>query len=520
MLSVVTAYIAKSFVLRDYRREDEWHLFAFLAIYLAAWTLLVGLLPLSMFRDSVEEVVWSQTWQWGYYKHPPLPSILMSGLNHLFGGPSMWLTILAAQGCNVIALFYVWLLAKRILPSKLAIVAVLITSLIGYHNFRATVFDHNTVSLPVTAAIWYYFYLALRRPERLLTWLILGIACGLAMLTKYSAILVLASVFVTVIWLRLWSNPRVIRGLLISILAFSLVIYPNVMWLINHNWQPFTYLNGELNTLDSRFALLSDFFMGQSFRFWYMFVAVWFLSRISPRKLLITDTKKSYSCVDNGQFLLITLFTPLILALLPLLINGSFISRNWVTAFFLPAGILLVKYFFRQYNEHQLLKNTWRVVGSIQALVLLIFLIITVFYPAISGDAVRTNFPAQLFAEKASTIWQEHQPQPLTIVIADTWLGGNVLLHTQPEPTLLMNNDITISPWLNRQDIANCGALVLTELAEKNLPAYSALFNQAQTTGTFSLNWGHTSHVEVMQYAWAILSPEPNAAPCRFHHAD
>ena len=180
-------------ILRDVPYRDERQLFTFFCIYLAVWTLLAALLPLSMDLDSVEQVIWSRTWQWGYYKHPPLPSLLMYSLNHLVGHPSIGLTVFAAQSGNVVALIYVWLLARKILPSQLAIVAVLITSLIAYHNFRAVALNHNTVSLPVTAASIYYFYCAVRQPERLLLWLYLGIAGGLAMLTKYSAILVLAS---------------------------------------------------------------------------------------------------------------------------------------------------------------------------------------------------------------------------------------------------------------------------------------------------------------------------------------
>ena len=121
--------------------KDELGLFAFLAVYLISWTLLSALLLLSSELDSIEQVVWSQSWQWGYYKHPPLPSALLHALNSLFGGPSIGLTVFAAQGCSVVALFYVWLLAKQMLPKKRAIVAVLITSLIAYHIH--VVFNHN-----------------------------------------------------------------------------------------------------------------------------------------------------------------------------------------------------------------------------------------------------------------------------------------------------------------------------------------------------------------------------------------
>jgi 4-amino-4-deoxy-L-arabinose transferase-like glycosyltransferase len=496
-------------------------LFAFLFTYLAAWTLMAGWLPLSMDVDSIEEVVWSQTWQWGYYKHPPLPSLLLYELNGVFGSPSIWLTAFAAQGCSVIALIYVWLLAKQILPSKLAIVAVLITSLIYYHNLKAVQFNHNTVSLPFTAAAIYYFYRALCTPERLLIWLQLGIACGLAILTKYSAVFVFAGFFVYVIWQRQWSNPLVIRGLLVSVLIFILMFSLNIFWLVEHDWLPFNYLDGYLDnqliTFASRLKTLINYTETQALRFSYMLVAVWLLSKFSPRKLMIVNTPEPSSIHNNHRFLMIMLFTPLVLVLLPMILKGSFLGSNWVSAFFLPAGIVLVSCFFRQHDETQLLKNTQRLVWIIQVVVLLAFFIGTVIYPAMIGHSVKSNFPGRLLAERVSAIWQEHQQQSLSIVISNTWLGGNVMLHTRPEPTLLIDNDTVISPWVGRQDVASCGALVLTTVAEKALPNYSALFSQALITGTFSLPWGNDLDAAQSQYAWAILAPEPNQSPCRFN---
>jgi len=398
---------------------------------------------------------------------------------------------------------------------------VLITSLIGYHNFRAVVFNHNTVSLPFTAATLYYFYCAIRQPERLLMWLLLGIAGGLAMLTKYSAILVLASVFVYIIWQRLWTNPLVIWGLLVSIVAFALVFSPNIIWLIEHDWLPFTYLDKQLTTSGGRLKLLGNFFANQGIRWWYTLLAVGLLIKISPRQVdvLADDVSPSYD--TDRRFLFIMLFTPLILAMMPLLIKGNSLNSNWVSAFFLPAGILLVQCFFRHYDEAQLLKNTQRLVWGMQFVILLIFFGAAVIYPAMKGRSARTNYPSQVLANTVSAIWHEHQQQPLSIVIADNWLGGNVLLHVRPEPTVLIDNDTLISPWVNRQDVASCGALVLVSVEEMALPAYSSLFSKASATGTFTLNWGHPPRGEVVQIAWAIQSPEPNQPPCRFNsHVD
>jgi 4-amino-4-deoxy-L-arabinose transferase-like glycosyltransferase len=497
--------------------NNDRQLFIFLGVYLAAWTILAAWLPSSMDLDSVEQVIWSRTWQWGYYKHPPMPSLILYVLNHLFGSPSIGLTVFAAQGGNVVALIYVWLLAKRLLPQQLAIVAVLITSLIAYHNFRAFAFNHNTVSLPFTAAALYYFYCAIRQPERLLLWLLVGVAGGLAMLTKYSAILVLASFVIYLLWERLWKNPLVLRGLLLSIVAFALVFSPNIIWLVEHDWLPFTYLDKQLTTSGGRLELLGNFLANQGIRWWYTLLAVWLLTRISPRHNAPIDEPNN----DDRRFLLIMQFSPLLLAMLPLLIKGNSLNSNWVSAFFLPSGILLVHYLFRSYEQSQLLKNTSRLVWGIQIVILLIFFGGSVLYPTMTGRSARTNYPSQELANTVSAIWHEHQQQPLSIVIAENWIGGNVLLHTRPEPLLLIDNDTVISPWLTRDDVASCGALVLTSVADKSSPVYADLFKQAAAIGTFALNWGYSPRGKVMGYAWAILSPKLNAAPCRLTaHAD
>ncbi|MGZ8947233.1 MAG: glycosyltransferase family 39 protein, partial [Methylococcaceae bacterium] len=250
--------------------KDELGLFAFFAVYLISWTLLAILLPLSTELDNIEQVVWSQSWQWGYHKHPPLPSALLHALNILFGGPSKGLIALAAQSCSVIALIYVWLLAKQMLSGKMAITAVLITSLIAYHNFRAFAFNHNTVSLPFTAAALYYFYGALKSPARISNWLLLGFVCGLAMVTKYSIVLVLASFFVYSVWQRLWTDTRVLRGLLISSVVFMLVISPHVVWLAENNWLPFTYLHDKLIVSENRLSILTGFLGSQIIRLSFM----------------------------------------------------------------------------------------------------------------------------------------------------------------------------------------------------------------------------------------------------------
>jgi hypothetical protein len=56
-----------------------------LTAWVASWTLLllwaVGEVPV----DSAEQMAWVRSLQWGYHKHPPLPTWLIAPWVALFG---------------------------------------------------------------------------------------------------------------------------------------------------------------------------------------------------------------------------------------------------------------------------------------------------------------------------------------------------------------------------------------------------------------------------------------------------
>ena len=135
-------------------------------------------------------------------------------------------------------------------------------------------------------------------------------------------------------------------------------------------------------------------------------------------------------------------------------------------------------------------------------------------YPNAVGSAARLNFPSQALADKVAEIWHEQQKEPLAIVISDVWTGGNVLLHLRPEPSLFIDNNIAESPWVNANDVAACGAFILTVKSDPN--PYLLLFNQASASGEFSLTWGRAPRGKEVHYAWAIKSAIPGQAACRF----
>jgi len=501
--------------------QDEVCLFTFFTVFLISWTIAAGFLPSSTELDSTEEVVWSQSWQWGYYKHPPLPSALLHLMNVLFSGPSLAIIAFTSQLCTVTALFFVWLLGKQLMSDKQAIVAVLITSLIAYHNTRALTFNHNTVSLPFTAAAWYFFYCGIQTPQRITSWFWLGVVCGLAMLTKYSALLVLTTFFIYLTWQRLWFKPYIIRGLLVSCGIFVLVISPHVIWLSEHHWLPFTYIHDKLEISGNRFSIIGRFWCNQIIRLSFVFpllLALWFLCK----KNIIKVTSQKYTTRDNrdknGFYLLTILFSPLVLAMMPTLITGSMLNSNWISAFFLPSGLVITYYGFNRFNDILLLKYTHFLTWLSQAIILLLFFFTALIYPGSQGKAKRLNFPGQILTNKVHEIWTRHQQQPLSIIVSNTWIGGNLLLHLRPEPSVFVDYTPIESPWVSSQDLDACGGFIIINKDKYNPQSYRELFKQASVSGEFSIDWGHIPQGRQLHYRWAIKSPQNKGQFCRFTH--
>ena len=50
-----------------------------LVLFCAAWLLHLNSVALSLPMDNIEQTIWSASFEWGYYKHPPLPTWLMLG---------------------------------------------------------------------------------------------------------------------------------------------------------------------------------------------------------------------------------------------------------------------------------------------------------------------------------------------------------------------------------------------------------------------------------------------------------
>ena len=120
----------------DSRRDMGRLAAAFIALHLLLWTLLPALSHRAPPWDNIEQLVWTQSLQWGYYKHPPAPTWWMYFWTELLGR-KVWVTFFAAQLSVAGMLWCLWRIALVVTTPLRAFVALVLTALVAYHGLKA-----------------------------------------------------------------------------------------------------------------------------------------------------------------------------------------------------------------------------------------------------------------------------------------------------------------------------------------------------------------------------------------------
>lgn len=485
------------------------HMFVFLCFMVLLWTLACALSHKAPDLDGMEELVWASSLELGYTKHPPFPSWVMFGLVEIFGRP-VWLTFLAGQLFSALALWFLWLFGKEITSPRNAFIAVVIASTSMYFSLRGTIFNHNTAQLwSITASIW-LFHRALTG-QRTRTWVWLGVVSGLAVLTKYSAVIQFFAFGVFMLRQGTFSRQTLVN-LGWGSLAFALTIAPHAGWLVATDFLTLRYVDNSLDAagyLESM-KLAMRFSLDQLARLSPMLVvwiAWWYWNRRQPSGSptpLAADISRW-----NRSFLLWVGLTPFIATVLVSILLGTRLVASWGTTFF-----VLYSFFFLWL----LRGNAHTVQRRIVAIAVVIHLLMAIGYGIargpgawLTGRDARSTFPGPEIAARMQQVWLDHVPDtPLMLVASDTWLGGNIAVNTGQETQVFINASYPESPWLNPLTALDCGALVVFSRETKGEPAESlqALFDQGQWQGLSEQRWS-SERSPMIDLNWSIIPPGP-----------
>jgi 4-amino-4-deoxy-L-arabinose transferase-like glycosyltransferase len=221
---------------------------------------MAALLPLS--ADEAYYWLWSRHLAFGYFDHPPMIAWLIRAGTLIAGDTPLGVRLMGVL-LSLPASWFVWRAAQLITGEEkragLAVLFFNLTLMIAVELLAATP-DMPSV---VTSAAFLYCLAQVQVSGKGQWWIAAGVAAGLGLLSKYSALFLGAG---TLLWLAVDARHR--KWLLTpwphlgGVLALA-ILSPHLIWQAQHHWQTFLFQFGRVGASHFTLHYLGEFFAAQ-----------------------------------------------------------------------------------------------------------------------------------------------------------------------------------------------------------------------------------------------------------------
>jgi 4-amino-4-deoxy-L-arabinose transferase-like glycosyltransferase len=485
---------------------------AALSIVLAcavAWSVLPTLLLSAPHNDNVEQLNWSQSLEWGYFKHPPLSTWMVRAAIGVFG-PSAGLTYALAMLCVAVALLLVWRCARLVMEPRSALIALLVSTANYYLMGRGSFLNHNTVMLPFVAlSAW--AVLRIVQGGGWSMWLLLGLAQALGAMTKYQMALIAIVNGLALLAAGVHRRPHFRSRVALAAAVTAVPLIPHVIWLTRHQFLPIEYasrnLLANLGAVDRLHACVS-FVSQQIVRLTpaLLALAVVPLMTLAARRTAAAPARSQPEPAPADaaalRALAVLALGPFVGIVLLTLLGGIAPQNHWgsTSTLFIPLFLL-----------SRLPAGTPRPLLAVAAATALCHLSAIAWNVAVwrLDPGPHHRFQAQAMATLGQQLWLQHQQGPIRLVIGPDWEAGSISLYLPGHPAVLPNANFREAPWLDPGMVSRCGALVIGRIdqpLEQQIPAWQAASAIDRTVLAAHDRLGRESRVQ------AALIP-PSAGP-------
>jgi 4-amino-4-deoxy-L-arabinose transferase-like glycosyltransferase len=490
------------------------------------WSVLPALLLSAPHADNVEQLNWAHGLQWGYFKHPPLPTWLLRAAIDVFGS-SAALTYALAMACSALALFLVWLCARQMMGPRRALIALLLSTGNYYLMGRGSFLNHNTVMLPFVAlSAW--AVLRIVRGAGWPVWLLLGLAQALGLLTKYQMALIILANAAALLSAGVHRQPRFAAHLALAGAATVLPLVPHAIWLADHRFSTFEYAGHSLLAglgPVQRLVACATFLAQQLARLAPALFALaltrvfaWRSAsalRASAGKPGIGPSDEPGLCAEacspeagltaearraQAAALAMLALLPIAGIVLLVLVAGVAPQNHWGSSATLLIPLLWVSRWPPRLRPS---------LGAVAAATVLCHAGAIGWNVAVwkFDPGPHHRFAAQALAALAQRYWSTYQSGPIRLVLGPDWEAGAIALYLPQRPAVLPSGDWRQAPWVDPDLMARCGALVIGRVElplEQQLPASQATRAVDPTVLKAQDRLGRSSAVRV-----ALIAPSP-----------
>lgn len=468
-----------------------------LLLFGVAWLAHLSYTSLSPPTDNIEQLIWLHSLEWGYYKHPPLPTWLVWAMAQLFGVHA-WTSYLAGAALTLGSVGMLWCLLSQLRGHRYATLALLAVLCITYYNGRLNYCNHNIVLMfwvAVSAGVCWRACTT----GRLRWWLALGAALGLGALSKYQIAVTMVSVLCFWSHQRGWRNAKQRCGLLTAALVALLICVPHLLWLRTHDFGPLQYAResslGAHLSMGRRWAdalhWTADQLLNRAMPAWLLLAAALYAGRQRVGAAPLSAPVAGHGNADGRARALLLSWGLVPLMFMPLvgILTGADLQFQWGTAFLLfavPAAMELAG--SRATWSRAPLRPTLKVFIALQLLLLIQSHLASPRGPEALRDRHWRSFDSEALARRLEGPARlALSGRAICVVSGPDSEAGALALQLTDRPLVLIDGRFDRSPWISADQIKRCGVL---ELSRGTLPG------------------GQPVGVDFAGLSWRVIPPE------------
>jgi 4-amino-4-deoxy-L-arabinose transferase-like glycosyltransferase len=487
---------------------------AYIVFHSILWFVIAVVSRTAPHKDNIEELNWLQYFDWGYPKFGPISTWWLHIFVELFER-AMWVTYLAGMVNIALMLLIVWRIALLISTPARALMAVVLTSVVVYHNINGLQVNPNLIQLFPTALFLLAVLLAVQQ-QQWWRWVLLGLVGTVCLLTKYAAGIWIAVMGIWLLCDQRTHNKRALSGVAIAIVAGALAMIPHIEWLIRTDAPPIRYMQHQFQADTNHFIEVGKFILSQLGKLSPLIVTVFVVNLLFKRD---KDSTFSFGYhtenTAESRFVSFTAYGPMLITC----VLGAFwinLNSNWGTAYFVLIGLYALR-FLPKLDSPLLLKRVFRIGLTINIAIACGYGLYYGILIDVLNKTGRANYPAAAQGVLIDQVWDAKKRGPLKVVIGETWTAGISSVMSRDQPLVMPYGVPSLAPAITPDLIKKCGALIVLDLSQAryqltdNLKHY---MQQATETGTVDLYWNKHKPVRPFQIQWSIIEPESPGA-CR-----
>lgn len=422
------------------------------------WSVIPFFLYEGVYSDIIEWIANTQNdFSWGYDNHPYFGAWVIGSVD--FWG-DFRLAYLGCQTCLFVSVLSVWKLARYFLAPAESLIAVLFILLTPTYSFQNLVFSQGVILMAIWPLIILFFYRALLNQKNM-DWLLLGLFCGLGLMTKYLC----ALLFVPMAWIMLFTKEGRASfrhaGFYLCSIVFLVIILPNIIWLFHNDFSTvdFAFHRTRLKETVPIIAHVTSPVkcVGLILANFIVAIALLFIcfAKRSPVSIPAVPpfARKFVTIIGLAPFLMIIVLT---------LLTGAFIRNEWLHPTTILFGVMVVVYWRPYINENKIKKCLAYAICITFFTVLGTLFAVLYYYPYKHSAMQSIPLPTYSIANDITREWHKQFSENIKYVAGYFRFAAIMSVFSQDRPNALFMDFHYRNRYPDyKDDIDRYGAIII-----------------------------------------------------------